>query len=118
MIEAQDHKNEQVGLTVLYGMKMNAARCGIDDSIKSINVPIAYVSTIDEESQNIHSSCGLNFSKSERWSSFCGHTINLDKPLIVEKPCEHENSRILIVVKKLYEGESKQGYLSRISGVT
>jgi len=25
MIEAQDHKNEQEGLTVLYGMKMNAA---------------------------------------------------------------------------------------------
>ncbi|MGW9686469.1 adenylate/guanylate cyclase domain-containing protein [Flagellimonas sp. 2504JD1-5] len=51
---------------------------------KCIDVPIAYISSIESEKQNIHSSCGLNFDTSERATSFCGHTILQDDLLIVE----------------------------------
>lgn len=51
---------------------------------KCINVPIAYLSSIGSEKQNIHSSCGLNFETSDRKTSFCGHTILQDDLLIVE----------------------------------
>ncbi|MEP0266175.1 adenylate/guanylate cyclase domain-containing protein [Dokdonia sp.] len=51
---------------------------------KCINVPIAYISSIESKKQNIHSSCGLNFESSDRETSFCGHTILQDDLLIVE----------------------------------
>ncbi|WP_109302669.1 adenylate/guanylate cyclase domain-containing protein [Aquimarina sp. AU474] len=51
---------------------------------KCLNVPIAYISSIETKKQRIHASCGLNFDSSDRGSSFCGHTILQSKILVVE----------------------------------
>ncbi|UII78784.1 adenylate/guanylate cyclase domain-containing protein [Flagellimonas sp. CMM7] len=51
---------------------------------KSIRVPIAYISSIETDKQNIHASCGLNFNSSDRSSSFCGHTILQNELLVIE----------------------------------
>ena len=57
---------------------------------KCIDVPIAYISSIDEEKQNIHSSCGLSFDSSDRKSSFCGLTILQNEILVVEDTLKDE----------------------------
>ena len=55
-----------------------------------LNVPMAYVSSIESEKQKIQSSCGLSFGESDRSTSFCGHTILQKKPLIVEDTLKDE----------------------------
>ncbi len=57
---------------------------------KCLGVPIAYISTIESTTQNIHSSCGLNFDSSDRSTSFCGHTILQQELIIVEDTLEDE----------------------------
>lgn len=51
---------------------------------KLFNVPIALVSLIDKDRQWFKSSIGLNVKETPRNISFCGHTIQEDKTLIVE----------------------------------
>ncbi|HIG43399.1 MAG TPA: diguanylate cyclase [Gammaproteobacteria bacterium] len=48
------------------------------------NVPIAYVSFIDDEIQYYKSVVGLDIEQSPRESSFCSHTIISDGSLVVE----------------------------------
>lgn len=55
-----------------------------------LQVPIAYISTIETHEQKIHASCGLSFESSERSTSFCGHTILQKEPLIVEDTLKDE----------------------------
>ena len=66
---------------------------------KCLNVPIAYVSSIESQKQKIHSSCGLNFNTSERATSFCGHTIIQNQVLIIEDTLNderfHDNPLVL-----------------------
>ncbi len=57
---------------------------------KCLNVPIAYISSIESQEQKIHSSCGLNFESSDRYTSFCGHTILQDEILLIEDTLEDE----------------------------
>ena len=57
---------------------------------KCLNVPIAYISSVESKMQNIHSSCGLNFASSSRATSFCGHTILGDDLLIIEDTLKDE----------------------------
>ncbi|MDW3646587.1 MAG: adenylate/guanylate cyclase domain-containing protein [Bacteroidia bacterium] len=56
-----------------------------------LKVPIAYVATVDKNHQLIHASCGLNFVSSDRTTSFCGHAILQDAPLII--PDTHADDR-------------------------
>ncbi|MEO1213994.1 MAG: adenylate/guanylate cyclase domain-containing protein [Bacteroidota bacterium] len=56
-----------------------------------LNVPIAYVATVDKDYQLIHASCGLNFISSDRTTSFCGHAILQDSPMII--PDTHKDER-------------------------
>lgn len=51
---------------------------------KCLNVPIAYISSIESKKQTIHSACGISANTSDRSTSFCGHTILQDEVLIVE----------------------------------
>lgn len=57
---------------------------------KCLKVPIAYISSIESDKQNIHSSCGLNFKTSDRSTSFCGHTILQNEILIIEDTLKDE----------------------------
>ena len=58
---------------------------------KSLNMPIAYVSSIESKEQTIHSACGLAKNNSDRSTSFCGHTILQNDVLIVEDT--HQDKR-------------------------
>jgi len=51
---------------------------------KCLNVPIAYISSIESKKQTIHSACGIGTNTSDRSTSFCGHTILQDEVLVVE----------------------------------
>lgn len=51
---------------------------------KCLNVPMAYVSSIESKKQIIHSACGLSANTSKRSTSFCGHTILQNEIFIVE----------------------------------
>ncbi|NER13956.1 GAF domain-containing protein [Leptobacterium flavescens] len=51
---------------------------------KCLNVPIAYVSSIESKQQKIHSACGINTGSTDRSTSFCGHTILQNEIFIVE----------------------------------
>lgn len=51
---------------------------------KCLNVPIAYISSIESKKQTIHSACGISANTSDRSTSFCGHTILQDEVLLVE----------------------------------
>ncbi len=46
-------------------------------------VPIAYISLVDETRQYLKSRVGLDFCESSRESSFCGHAILENEPLII-----------------------------------
>lgn len=47
------------------------------------DVPIAYVSLVDENRQWLKAHCGMITSETERDISFCAHTILRDEPLII-----------------------------------
>ncbi|TMU54487.1 adenylate/guanylate cyclase domain-containing protein [Flagellimonas algicola] len=89
-------ENEEERLADLISLNLSAAdrKEQFDGVImilsKCIDVPIAYISSIASEKQNIHSSCGLNFESSDRATSFCGHTILQDDILIIEDTLEDE----------------------------
>lgn len=48
------------------------------------NIPIAYVSLVDENRQWLKAHCGMAVSETERDISFCAHTILRDEPLIIQ----------------------------------
>ena len=96
MISAAVPENENERMAALLAM-------GIDDANKKkqfdkviailskcFNVPIAYVSAIKSDTQEIHSSCGLNFKTSKRATSFCGHSILQAEILVVEDTLKDE----------------------------
>ena len=62
---------------------------------RMFNVPIAYVSLVDQDRQWIKSCVGINFQQTPRSESFCGHTILETKPLVVpdtlSDPRFHDN---------------------------
>lgn len=96
MITPSIPKNEEKRLAELISLNMSAVHIkeqfnGVIIILsKCLNVPIAYISSIESETQNIHSSCGLNFDSSSRATSFCGHTILQDEVLIIEDTHEDE----------------------------
>lgn len=55
-----------------------------------LEMPIAYVATVDSDQQLIHASCGLNFVSSDRNESFCGHTILKNTPMIIPDTLKDE----------------------------
>ncbi len=99
MIEPKTPNNEDQRLTDLILMDLsNPNKKKQFDGIITIlsmalKVPIAYISSIEKETQKINTSCGLNFDSSERKSSFCGHTVLQDDLLIVEDTLEDERFR-------------------------
>ncbi|MGX1929039.1 adenylate/guanylate cyclase domain-containing protein [Flagellimonas sp. 2504JD4-2] len=96
MITPQIPENEEERLADLISLNLSATdrKAQFNGVImilsKCLDVPIAYISSIESEKQNIHSSCGLNFDTSERATSFCGHTILQDDLLIVEDTLKDE----------------------------
>ncbi|MFT4847707.1 MAG: adenylate cyclase [Sediminicola sp.] len=66
---------------------------------KSLKMPIAYISSIETNKQNIHASCGLDFNTSDRSTSFCGHTILQNDILVIEDTHKderfHDNPMVL-----------------------
>lgn len=96
MIAPLTPKNEEERLADLISLNLSASdrKEQFDGVImilsKCIDVPIAYISSIESEKQNIHSSCGLNFKTSNRATSFCGHTILQDEILIIEDTLKDE----------------------------
>ena len=90
MIAPRIPKNEEDRIADLYALNLGTSdkreqfKAVILILSRCINVPIAYISSIDSEKQNIHASCGLSFDASDRKSSFCGHTILQNEILIVE----------------------------------
>ena len=105
MITAQIPENEEERLADLFALNLSASdkkeqfNGVIMILSKCIEVPIAYISTIERENQNIHSSCGLNFDSSDRATSFCGHTILQDDLLIIEDTFKddrfHDNPMVI-----------------------
>jgi Adenylate cyclase, family 3 (some proteins contain HAMP domain) len=99
MIAPRIPKNEEDRIADLYALNLSTSdkkeqfKAVILILSRCINVPIAYISSIDSEKQNIHSSCGLNFDSSDRKSSFCGHTILQNEILIVEDT--HKDERFI-----------------------
>ena len=89
-------ENEQERLAELISLNMSANH--LKEQFKGVvlilskclNVPIAYISSIESETQNIHFSCGLQIDKSQRSTSFCGHTILQDEVLVVEDTLKDE----------------------------
>ena len=57
---------------------------------KSLNVPIAYFSSIESTKQIIHSSCGIDNILTDRSSSFCGHAILQNEVMIIEDTLNDE----------------------------
>lgn len=53
-------------------------------------VPIAYISLVDETRQYLKSRVGLDFCESSRETSFCGHAILENEPLIIPDTLEDE----------------------------
>ena len=90
MIAPRIPKNEEDRIADLYALNLGTSdkkeqfKAVILILSRCINVPIAYISSIDSEKQNIHASCGLSFDASDRKSSFCGHTILQNEILVVE----------------------------------
>ena len=90
MIAPRIPENEKERLADLISLNMSGPH--LDEQFsgvvmilsKCLNVPIAYISSIESKTQNIHSSCGLNFDSSDRTTSFCGHTILQNEILIIE----------------------------------
>lgn len=62
----------------------------IDITAHSLNVPIAYMSSIGSDKQIIHASCGLGFKTADRNTSFCAHTILQDTPLVINDTLKDE----------------------------
>lgn len=54
-------------------------------------VPMALVTLVDEDEQEFKSCSGLDYSRTSRDVSFCGHAILGDEPLVV--PDAHEDER-------------------------
>ena len=96
MILAPGHTNEQERLADLISLNLSDInkKEQFDTVVlmlsKSLNVPIAYVSSVEAKRQLIHASCGLDFESSDRSTSFCGHTILQDEIFIVEDTLEDE----------------------------
>jgi len=65
----------------------------IDIAAHSLNVPIAYMSTIGSDKQLIHASCGLGFNTADRSTSFCAHTILQDTALVINDTFKDERFR-------------------------
>ncbi|MGX1931009.1 adenylate/guanylate cyclase domain-containing protein [Flagellimonas sp. 2504JD4-2] len=89
-------ENEEQRLTELLSLNLSSVdvKKQFDGVVtvlsKCLEVPIAYISTIESKNQIIHSSCGLDFNSSDRSTSFCGHTILQSTPLIIEDTLEDE----------------------------
>jgi sigma-B regulation protein RsbU (phosphoserine phosphatase) len=58
-----------------------------------LRVPIAYISLVDADRQWFKSSSGLNVIQTPRATSFCGHAILSDEPLIIPDTAEDERFR-------------------------
>ncbi len=54
------------------------------------DVPISYISLVDETRQYLKSRIGLDFCESDRSTSFCGHAILENEPLIIPDTREDE----------------------------
>lgn len=52
--------------------------------------PISYISLVDETRQYLKSRIGLNFCESSRETSFCGHAILENEPLIIPDTLQDE----------------------------
>lgn len=55
----------------------------VDLAADLFQTPIAYIALVDSDRQWLKSQCGLNFSESNRDTSFCGHTIQRGEPMVV-----------------------------------
>jgi phosphoserine phosphatase RsbU/P len=53
-------------------------------------VPMAFVSLVDDDRQWFKSSCGLSTPQTPRAVSFCGHAILSDQPMVVTDAAEDE----------------------------
>jgi sigma-B regulation protein RsbU (phosphoserine phosphatase) len=54
------------------------------------DAPISYISLVDETRQYLKSRIGLDFCESDRASSFCGHAILENEPLIIPDTLQDE----------------------------
>ena len=96
MIEPKIPKNEVERLEELISLNLSEAekKDQLDEIVdllsNILDFPIAYISTIESSTQNIHSSCGLNVTSSKRSTSFCGHTILQKDVLIIEDTLKDE----------------------------
>ncbi len=54
------------------------------------NLPISYISLVDETRQYLKSRVGLDFCESSRETSFCGHAILENEPLIIPDTTKDE----------------------------
>jgi sigma-B regulation protein RsbU (phosphoserine phosphatase) len=59
-------------------------------AILIFQVPIAYISLVDETRQYLKSRVGLGFCESSRETSFCGHAILEQQPLIIPDTLQDE----------------------------
>ena len=60
---------------------------------KLFDVPIALVSLVDVDRQWFKSNQGMNICESPRGTSFCGHTILREDPMVVRDALEDERFR-------------------------
>lgn len=90
MKSAPKPDNEQARLNALreYGILDTDPERAYNDLVKlvkrTLHVPAAYISLIDEHRQWLKAEEGLNMTESDRDIAFCAHTILSDEPMVIE----------------------------------
>ncbi|MEO1052748.1 MAG: SpoIIE family protein phosphatase [Bacteroidota bacterium] len=96
MIPPQIPEDEKARLSALYDLKIldTPAEDRFDKVVEITSdffeVPICYISFVDNDRQWLKASCGLQFKQSERKVSFCGHAIVSDSTLVVPDATKDE----------------------------
>jgi sigma-B regulation protein RsbU (phosphoserine phosphatase) len=57
---------------------------------RALEVPIAFVSLVDSDEQYLKAKCGLTLDRTGRETSFCGHAILADEPMVVPDALQDE----------------------------